>query len=36
MDALEEASVKQNIEPFAKFLAQLVSASLIGKLVAKI
>ncbi len=35
MAALEEASVKQNIAPFADFLAQLVDEGLSGKVVAK-
>ena len=33
MAALEEASVNQNIGPFAGFLAQLVQAGLKGKVV---
>jgi hypothetical protein len=36
MAALEDASVRQNIAPFTKFLAQLVNDSLQGKNVAKI
>jgi len=36
MAALEEASVRQNIAPFADFLAQLVSEGLRGKPVAKV
>ena len=36
MNALEEASVFQNIEPFAKFIAYLVEASMVGKPLAKI
>jgi Fic family protein len=36
MAALEEASVRQNIEPFADFLAQLVREALRGKPVAKV
>jgi len=36
MAALEEASVRQNIVPFADFLAQLVDAGLRGKTVAKV
>ena len=36
MAALEEASVKQNIAPFADFLAQLVDEGLSGKVVAKV
>jgi hypothetical protein len=36
MAALEEASVRQNIAPFADFLAQLVDAGLRGKAVAKV
>ena len=36
MNALEEASVFQNIEPFAKFIAYLVEASIVGKPLAKI
>lgn len=36
MNALEEASVNQNIEPFAKFIGWLVEESLKGKQVAKI
>jgi len=36
MNALEQASVNQNIEPFAKFIAYLVNASINGKPVAKI
>lgn len=35
MAALEEASVRQNIAPFADFLAQLVDEGLSGKVVAK-
>jgi hypothetical protein len=35
MAALEEASVRQNIAPFADFLAQLVKEELRGKSVAK-
>lgn len=31
MNALEEASVKQNIAPFSKFLADLTTKSLDGK-----
>ncbi len=34
MAALEAASVEQNIEPFTKFLADLVSAGMEGKAVA--
>lgn len=34
MEALEQASVERNIEPFAKYLAYLVTRSLIGKPVA--
>jgi hypothetical protein len=36
MAALEEASVRQNIVPFADFLAQLVEEGLLGKSVAKV
>ena len=36
MAALEEASVRQNIAPFAEFLAQLVKEGLRGKPVAKV
>ncbi len=36
MAALEEASVRQNIVPFADFLAQLVKRVLRGKSVAKV
>jgi Fic family protein len=36
MAALEEASVRQNIAPFTKFLAQLVNDSLRGRNVAKV
>jgi hypothetical protein len=36
MAALEDASVRQNIAPFTKFLAQLVNDSLQGKNVAKV
>jgi len=36
MAALEKASVEQNIEPFAKFLAHLVNEGLKGKPVAKV
>jgi Fic family protein len=36
MAALEEASVRQKIEPFADFLAQLVREALRGKPVAKV
>ena len=36
MAALEEASVRQNIAPFADFLAQLVKEGLRGKPVAKV
>jgi hypothetical protein len=36
MAALEEASVRQNIAPFADFLAQLVKGGLRGKPVAKV
>jgi len=36
MNALEQASVDQNIEPFAKFIAYLVKASMDGKPVARI
>jgi len=36
MTALEEASVRQNISPFAEFLAQLVDEGLRGKLVARV
>ena len=36
MEALEEASVKQNIEPFAKFIAHLVSESMKGTPVARL
>ncbi|MGZ8519481.1 MAG: Fic family protein [Candidatus Binatia bacterium] len=36
MAALEEASVRQNIAPFAEFLAQLVEEGLSGKPVAKV
>lgn len=36
MNALEQASVDQNIEPFAKFIAYLVRASMEGKPVARI
>lgn len=36
MDALEQASVDQNIEPFARFIAYLVEASINGKPIAKI
>ena len=36
MAALEEASVRQNIVPFAGFLAQLVDKGLRGKPVAKV
>src|SRR3990170_664506 len=36
MTALEEASVRQNIVPFADFLARLVAAGLRGKTVAKL
>jgi hypothetical protein len=36
MAALEDASVRQNIVPFTKFLAQLVNDSLQGKNIAKI
>jgi hypothetical protein len=35
MAALEEASVRQNIVPFANFLGQLVKEGLRGKPVAK-
>lgn len=36
MAALEEASVRQNIAPFADFLARLVNEALSGKTVAKV
>jgi hypothetical protein len=36
MAALEEASVRQNIAPFADFLAKLVKEGLRGKPVAKL
>lgn len=36
LNALEQASVNQNIEPFAKFIAYLVNASINGKPLAKI
>ena len=36
MEALEEASVERNIEPFAKFLAYLVDEAMKGRPVAKI
>lgn len=36
MNALEQASVEQNIEPFAKFIAYLVQASMDGKPIARI
>jgi hypothetical protein len=36
MAALEEASVRQNIVPFANFLAQLVEEALRGKPVAEL
>ena len=36
MAALEDASVRQNIAPFADFLAQLVKKGLRGKPVAKV
>jgi len=36
MQALEQASVNQNIEPFAKFLGHLVNEGLKGTPVAKI
>ena len=36
MNALEQASVTQNIEPFAKFMAYLVFASMNGKPVARV
>ncbi|MCK9403709.1 MAG: hypothetical protein M0Q26_09960 [Chitinophagaceae bacterium] len=36
MGALEKASVKQNIKPFAKFLGHLVNEGLKGTPVAKI
>ncbi len=36
MTALEEASVRQNIAPFAEFLAQLVDEGLRGKVVARV
>jgi len=36
MSALEEASVRQNIAPFADFLAQLVQEGLRGNPVAKV
>ena len=36
MEALEKASVEQNIEPFAKFLAHLVNQGLKGNPVAKV
>ncbi|PWA03982.1 Fic family protein [Flavobacterium psychrotolerans] len=36
MNALEQASVNQSIEPFAKFIAYLVAASIDGKPVARI
>jgi Fic family protein len=36
MAALEEASVRQNIGPFADFLAQLVDDALQGKIIAKV
>jgi hypothetical protein len=36
MAALEEASVRQSIAPFADFLAQLVKEGLHGKPVAKV
>lgn len=36
MEALEQASVNQNIEPFAAFLGRLVTAGLAGKPIAKI
>jgi hypothetical protein len=36
MNALEQASVNQNIEPFAKFMAYLVFASMNGKPVARV
>jgi Fic family protein len=36
MQALEQASTKQDIEPFAIFLAQLVDAGMKGKPIAKI
>jgi len=36
MAALEKASVRQNIVPFADFLAQLVDEGIRGKPVAKV
>ena len=36
MAALEDASVRQNIVPFAGFLGKLVQQSLEGKVVAKV
>ncbi len=36
MSTLEEASVRQNIEPFCKFLAELVTDKLKGKELPKI
>jgi Fic family protein len=36
MAALEEASVRQNIAPFAEFLGQLVNEGLSGKPAAKV
>jgi hypothetical protein len=36
MNALEQASVNQNIEPFAKFLGYLVNEGLKGTPIAKI
>lgn len=36
MEALEQASVNQNIEPFAAFVGRLVTAGLAGKPIAKI
>jgi hypothetical protein len=36
MDALEKASVDRNIEPFAKFMAYLVSEGMKGRPVAVI
>jgi hypothetical protein len=36
MAALEEASIRQNIAPFADFLAQFVKEGLRGKPVAKV
>jgi hypothetical protein len=36
MAALEDASVRQNIVPFADFLAQLVKEGLRGKFAAKV